>query len=65
MSRRKPRCRVRMDLLSKHLTAMALRGGTVPNSLRMATQWLHGTIKAKPRYLYDSGVSFAVLVPER
>ena len=32
---------------------------------KLPTDCLQGSTKAKPRYLYDSGVSFAVLVPER
>ena len=35
------------------------------NGAKVATWWLHGTQKQKPRYQKDSGVSFAVLVPER
>ena len=35
------------------------------NPVPLATWWLHGPPKEKPRYLLDSGVSFTDLVPER
>jgi hypothetical protein len=54
-----------MYWLVKRSPVMAVSGGAVQNNVPLATQWLHGTKKAKPRYLYDSGVFFAVLVPER
>ena len=31
----------------------------------LATWWLHGPLKEKPRYFFDSGVFFTDLVPER
>jgi hypothetical protein len=47
------------------LPRAAYIGFMVQNDVSLATQWLHGATKAKPRYLYGSGVPFAVLVPER
>ena len=40
-------------------------GYTVQNPVPVATQWLHGAGKEKPRYCLDSRVSFTDLVPVR
>ena len=44
---------------------LSVPGCSRRNLVLLATWWLHGPTKEKPRYLFDSGVFFTDLVPER